>query len=109
MYADRILALLPAATPESRAGMRDLSLACAQLQTLCADLGERLLLTASDSLLQYVRGVGAEGQLNADVVRAHLDALVQLADLPNSKIEIRQTVTNELGVMVTKKLRSVGG
>jgi len=62
MYADRILALLPAATPQNRAGMRELSLACAQLQTLCASLGERLLLTASDSLLQYVRGVGAEGQ-----------------------------------------------
>ena len=66
-------------------------------------------MTASNSLLQYVRGVGAAGVLNTDVVRAHLDALVQLAELPNSKIEIRQTVTSELGVMVTKKLRAAGG
>ena len=105
MYAERIMALLDDATPENRTGMRDLSLACAQLHALASDLGERLLLTATQSLIHYVRGVGAAGALKHDVIRAHLEAIVQLAELPNSQVDIRQTVTNELGVMVTKKLR----
>ena len=103
MYAERISALLEQA--QSRDGMRDLSLACAQLNVLSADLGERLLMTAAESLSHYVRGVGAAGDLKGEVVRAHLDAIVQLAELPNSQVEIRQTVTRELGVMVSKKLR----
>lgn len=105
MYAERIMMLLPEATPGNRNGMRDLSLACAQLQALARDLGERLLMRGADSLLHYVRGVGAEGELNMDVIRAHLDAIVQLAELPNSRADIRQAVASELGVMVEKKLK----
>lgn len=105
MYAERITALLAEATPENLHGMRNLSLACAQLNALALDLNEKLLLTATQSLLHYIRGVGAAGDLQHDVIRAHLDAIVQLAELPNSQVEIRQTVTRELGVMVSKKLR----
>lgn len=104
MYVERIGALLPKAT--DRDGVRDLFLTCAQLNTLSSDMGDALLQSAASSLFNYVKGVGADGGFNMDVVRAHLDAILQLAELPNSKVEIRQTVTRELGVMVTKKLRA---
>ncbi len=60
------------------------------------------------SLFNYIKGVGAEAPLNLEVVQAHLDLIVQLAELPNHKVEIRQTVTQQLTVMVTKKLRQAG-
>jgi DNA-binding response OmpR family regulator len=108
MYAERITALLPDATPENADGMRNLFLACGQLRMLANDLGEALLLAAANSLFNYVQGVGAEGELNAEAVQAHLDALVQLAELPNSQVDLRQTVTRALDVMVSKKLRQAG-
>jgi len=39
---------------------------------------------------------------------AHLDSIVQLAELANHQGEIRLTVTQQLAVMVTKKLRQAG-
>jgi hypothetical protein len=65
-------------------------------------------MSASSSLFNYVKGVGAEAHLNRDVVQAHLDSILQLAELPNYQIELRQTVTQQLSVMVTKKLRQAG-
>ena len=55
-----------------------------------------------------IKGVGAEAPLNVEVVQAHLDSIVQLAELPNHQVELRQTVTQQLSVMVTKKLRQAG-
>lgn len=106
MYAERIGQMLAALKPGDRDGMRDLCLAAGQLSALCGDMGDPLLLSAASSLFNYVKGVGAEGALINDVVQAHLDALVQLAQLPNYQIEVRQTVAQQLGVMVTKKLRA---
>ncbi|MGE0595115.1 MAG: response regulator [Hyphomonadaceae bacterium] len=105
MYAERIQGL--AADVGSNAhGMRDVTIACAQLNQLSADMADTLLMSATSSLFSYCKGVGAEGAPNMDVLKAHLDAIVQLAELPNSQYEIRATVTRELGVLVTKKLRA---
>lgn len=108
MYVDRIAALLTALKPDDRDGLRDLCLACGQLSALAGDMSDRLLMSAASSLFNYVKGVGAGGAMNIDVVRAHLDALKQLAELPNHQVDLRQTVTQQLGVMVTKKLRQAG-
>ena len=67
---------------------------------------DRLLIAAAESLFNYVQGVGASPRLDAPVMEAHLSAMLQLLDLPNSQIDIRQTVTRELGVMVRKKLKN---
>src|SRR5205823_4213612 len=103
MYVERIGMLLRDAADSD--GMRDVCLACAQLSTLASDMKDRLLMSATSSLFNYVKGVGAGAGLNGEVVQAHLDSIVQLAELPNSQVDLRQTVTQQLSVMVTKKLR----
>jgi len=108
MYCERIGALLQALKPGDAEALRDLGLTCGQLSALAGDMKDRLLMSASSSLFNYIKGVGAEAALNTDVVQAHLDAIVQLAELPNSQVELRQTVTQQLSVMVTKKLRQAG-
>jgi DNA-binding response OmpR family regulator len=104
MYVERIGVLLRDASDHPD-GLREVCLACAQLSTLASDMKDRLLMSSTSSLFNYVKGVGAGAQPNGEVVQAHLDAIVQLAELPNSKADLRHTVTQELNVMVTKKLR----
>lgn len=108
MYCERLGALLKTVTPDNRDGMRDLCLTAGQLSALAGDMNDRLLMSATSSMFNYLKGVGADAPLNADVVQAHLDAIVQLAELPNYQVELRQTVTQQLSVMVTKKLRQAG-
>jgi CheY-like chemotaxis protein len=108
MYCERIGALLGALKPGESDGLRDLGLTCGQLSALAGDMKDGLLMSASSSLFNYIKGVGAEAALNVDVVQAHLDSIVQLAELPNHQVELRQTVTQQLSVMVTKKLRQAG-
>jgi DNA-binding response OmpR family regulator len=108
MYVERIQALLNAATPDNANGMRDVCLACGQLSVLADDMKDKLFMSAASSLFSYLKGVGSAAAINAEVVKAHLDSIVQLADLPNSQFEIRQTVAQQLGIMVTKKLRQAG-
>lgn len=108
MYVQSLTALLQTGRSGEPETMRDISLSCAQLSMLSSDMKDRLLMSATSSLLNYVKGVGAGAPLNAEVVQAHLDAILKLAELPNSQIELRQTVTQELSHMVTKKLRQAG-
>lgn len=105
MYCERISVLLRAVARENPESVRDLCLACGQLSALTGDMNDRLLLSAASSMFNYVKGVGAEATLNVDVVEAHIGAIIQLAELPDSKADMRQTVTQQLTVMVTKKLR----
>ncbi|MBC7770583.1 MAG: hypothetical protein H7124_17515, partial [Phycisphaerales bacterium] len=107
-YVERMRALLGEIKTGALEAMRELCLACGQLDTLAEDAKDPLLMAASSSLYNYVKGVGATANLNAVVVQAHLDALVQLVDLPNHQIDLRQTVTRELGALVAKKLRQAG-
>ncbi len=108
MYCERIGVLLQAMKPGDADGLRDLALTCGQLSALAADMKDRLFMSACSSLFNYVKGIGAEAPMNTGVVQAHLDAIVQLAELPNYQVDIRQTVTQQLSVMVTKKLRQAG-
>lgn len=108
MYCERISTLLKALQPGDAAAVRELGLTCGQLSELASDMKDRLLMSASSSLFNYIKGVGSDAALNAEVVQAHLDAMVQLAELPNYQVELRQTVTQQLTVMVTKKLRQAG-
>lgn len=108
MYCERISALLRVLKPGDGDGVRDLCLTCGQLSALAGDMKDRLLMSASSSLFSYIKGVGAEAPLNVDVVQAHLDSIVQLSELPNYQVELRQTVTQQLTLMVTKKLRQAG-
>jgi CheY-like chemotaxis protein len=108
MYSERIGVLMQALKPGDGEALRDLGLTCGQLSALAEDMKDRLLMSASSSLFNYIKGVGAEAPLNADVVQAHLNSIVQLAELPNSQVELRQMVTQQLSVMVTKKLRQAG-
>jgi CheY-like chemotaxis protein len=108
MYCERISALLRALKPGDAEAVRDLCLTCGQLSALAGDMKDRLLMSACSSLFNYIKGVGAEAPLNLDVVQAHLDSIVQLSELPNYQVELRQTVTQQLTLMVTKKLRQAG-
>ncbi len=108
MYVEHINVLLAALKPNDADGQRDLCLTCAQLSALADDMKDRLLMSATSSLYNYIKGVGADAPLNLDVVKAHLDAVLQLAELPNHQVDLRQTVTQQLSVMVTKKLRQAG-
>lgn len=108
MYVENIKTQLEALKPGNADAMRDLCLTCGQLSALASDMNDRLLMSACSSLFNYLKGIGADGALNRDVVCAHLDAVLQLAELPNHQVEIRQTVTQQLTVMVSKKLRQAG-
>jgi CheY-like chemotaxis protein len=105
MYCERIGLLLKALKPGDAVALRDLGLTSGQLNALAGDMKDRLLMSASSSLFNYIKGVGADAPLNLDVVQAHLDSVIQLAELPNSQVELRQTVTQQLTLMVSKKLR----
>jgi len=108
MYVERISGQLSALKPADSEAKRDLCLTCGQLSALAGDMNDRLLMSAASSLFNYIKGVGADAHFNVDVAKAHLDAILQLAELPNHQIELRQTVTQQLSVMVTKKLRQAG-
>jgi len=108
MYVERISAMLVHNPCPDREALRELCLTCGQLSALASDMRDGLLQSATSSLFNYLKGVGAEAQMNMEVVRAHLDAILELAELPNSQLEIRQTVTQQLTIMVTKKLRQAG-
>jgi DNA-binding response OmpR family regulator len=108
MYVERINGQLAALKPGDAEAKRDLCLTCGQLSALAGDMHDRLLMSATSSLFNYLKGVGAEAAFNVDVAKAHLDAILQLAELPNHQVELRQTVTQQLSVMVTKKLRQAG-
>lgn len=108
MYCERLGAMMTELAPDNVEGARDLALACGQLGALASDMKDRLLMSATSSLFNYVKGVGADAAVNRDVMQAHLDAIVQLAELPNHQVELRQTVTQQLTIMVTKKLRAAG-
>lgn len=105
MYVERITANLVELKKDDADGVRDLGLACGQLSVLARDMKDPLLISAASSLFNYVKGCAASGKLDTSVMRAHLDALLQLAQLPNYQIELRQTVTQQLGVLVATKLR----
>lgn len=108
MYVENIKAQLATLQPGNADAMRDLCLTCGQLSALASDMKDRLLMSGASSLFNYLKGVGADGALNRDVVGAHLDAILQLAELPNHQVELRQTVTQQLTIMVSKKLRQAG-
>ncbi len=108
MYVERLRALLEAASQQAPDAMRELALTSGQLSALAADMNDRMLASSTSSLFNYLKGVGMDAPLNTDVVAAHLDAVHQLAELPNYKVELRQTVSQQLAVMVTKKLRQAG-
>lgn len=108
MYCERISSMMQTLKAADAEALRTLGLTCGQLSVLATDMKDRLLMSASSSLFNYVKGVGAEAPLNVEVVQAHLDSIVQLAELPNYQVELRQTVTQQLTVMVTKKLRQAG-
>src|SRR5262249_37569683 len=107
MYVERIAMMIETASPD-RDALRELCLTCGQLSALASDMRDRLLESATSSLFNYLKGVGAGSIMNREVVQAHLDAILKLAELPNSQMDLRQTVTQQLGVMVTKKLRQAG-
>ena len=109
MYVKRIALLMDQADLSEQAALRELALTCGQLSVLASDMLDRLLMSAASSLYNYLKGVGAGGDINREVVQAHLDAIKQLAELPNYRADVRQQVAQELGVMVTKKLRQAGG
>jgi CheY-like chemotaxis protein len=104
-YVERLTALMREFGAGDREALRVICLACGQLNVLAESMEDRLLMSATSSLFSYLKGVGADAAVNAEVVQAHLDAILQLAELPNYQSELRRTVTQELGVMVTKKLR----
>jgi DNA-binding response OmpR family regulator len=99
-----IAGLLNGEKPDRRR-MRDIFIAARDIDQLAADMDDPNLLQAADSLFSYVQGVGATPRLVPKVIEAHLDALTQLVDLPNSQIDLRTTVVRELGKLVDKKLR----
>lgn len=99
-----IAGLLNGETPDRRR-MRDIFIAARDIDQLAADMDDANLLQAADLSFSYVQGVGATPRLVPKVIEAHLDALSQLVDLPNSQIDLRSTVVRELGKLVEKKLR----
>jgi DNA-binding response OmpR family regulator len=105
-YLERVGVLMGNVESDPVRAMRDIFLAAGQLRALATDMKDKLLIAAAESLFNYVQGVGASPRLDTDVADAHIKAMLQLVDLPNSQIELRTTVTRELGVMVRKKLKT---
>jgi hypothetical protein len=60
MYCERIGLLLKALKPGDAVALRDLGLTSGQLNALAGDMKDRLLMSASSSLFNYIKGVGAD-------------------------------------------------
>lgn len=97
-------AALPGAAAMSRAELRAVHGAAKDIAATADKLNDRLLRQAAASLRSYIEAVGASGLFDVRVAEAHLDAMTQLAALPNAQAELRDQVARALKVLVDKKL-----
>lgn len=77
-----------------------------QLLAVAEDIGDPNLTLGTRQFVRYLQALGATEMLNADVVRTHVAALVQLAHLPRTSVDERARVAQSLKRMVDKKLAS---
>jgi DNA-binding response OmpR family regulator len=106
MYVERVGSLMTDRLLERTELNRQIACACAELHALAKDIGDQALATAAGSILNYVRGVGANAPLSPEIVKIHLDALVQLIEMPNAEQQARTVVAKELDALVRKKLQN---
>jgi DNA-binding response OmpR family regulator len=102
----RVAELAKDLRPGDRNQVRALYNCSQETQAVAAAIGDMLLDTSAKSLVRYVEGMGATDRLDPDVVRTHVEALVQLVTLPVSEAGAREHVARGLEAMVQKKLRA---
>jgi CheY-like chemotaxis protein len=93
----RLVAGDPARARAVYSAVLDLVSASEQMDDPC-------LLQGAREMVRYLQAQGATERLNPDVVRTHVEALQQLAQLPVSLYRERQRVADSLKRMVDKKL-----
>lgn len=80
-----------------------------ELRQLAEDIEDKMLAFGAAQLVRYLEAMGATNDLDPEAVRTHVQALHQLAHLPNALAGERRDVATSLRSMVDKKLlRSAG-
>ena len=87
-----------------RAKIREIHAIARDALGIAQTMDDKLLKVAAESLLSYIEGVGASALFDSKVVDAHIDAMLQLVNLPNVQADMREQISGALSVMVKKKL-----
>lgn len=86
-------------------GARTVYSAALELRQVAENIEDKMLTFGAAQLVRYMEAVGATGRLDPDAVRTHVQALHQLAHLPNALADERRDVATSLRSMVDKKLK----
>ncbi|MGE0044859.1 MAG: response regulator [Hyphomonadaceae bacterium] len=76
-----------------------------ELRSLADEIEDKMLSFGAGQLVRYMEAVGATERLDPEAVRTHVQALHQLAHLPNALADERRDVATSLRNMIDKKLR----
>lgn len=101
----RITTLTTNFNPGSRQQVRAVYDGAQEAKKVALEIGDHPLDRSADSLVKYIEGMGASGNIDADVVQTHVNALTQLVALPNVKAQEREEVARGLEAVVQKKMR----
>lgn len=102
----RITALTQNFDPADRGQVRAVYDGAKDAKTIAHDINDHPLDRSADSLVRYIEGMGATGNIDPDVVQTHVDALTKLVALPNGQTQAREDVARGLEAVVQKKMRA---
>jgi DNA-binding response OmpR family regulator len=90
--------------PGNSESLRNLHKGVTEITSAADLLDDTLLRMAANSLQAYVEGLGTSSALDTTVLKTHIDAMKQIAALPNAASELRAQVAHALQTLVDKKL-----
>ncbi|MGE0828538.1 MAG: response regulator [Hyphomonadaceae bacterium] len=91
--------------PDDPDAARAVYAAALELRGVAEEIEDKTLAFGASQLVRYLDAVGATDRLDPDAVRTHVQALHQLASLPNALMDERRDVATSLRAMVDKKLK----
>jgi CheY-like chemotaxis protein len=91
-------------TQGDRRALRDLLKGVTDITAAADMLEDTLLRVAATSLQTYVEGAGATAAIDPKILTTQLDAMRQIAALPNAEGKLREQVAQALQALVDKKL-----
>ena len=100
----RISELVDALTPGDRRKLRDIYSAVQETEAHADATLDAMLAAAAKSLGRYIVAIGASGELDAEVVTTHIDAMHTLGLLTSAQHNERENLISGLQRIVDKKL-----
>ncbi len=92
-------------TAGDRKKLREIYTVTKETEAFADDTRDAIMGAAARSLGRYIMAIGAAGQLDAEVIGTHIDAMHTLSMLGNDQHEARQKMAEGLVRVVDKKLK----